>query len=119
MSNRYTDYEGCHLACSVLEMGWLQDYHHLSSLKLDSFGLVCNDQFPSPALVLTTSLFPFLGQKLHVGFYLSLGLAEAEKYHQFHDDMLDQYGSAYHALRKFADATQCPGDQSSWPFFAS
>eukprot|EP00438_Fugacium_kawagutii_P012813 Skav211693 [mRNA] locus=scaffold216:631249:632452:- [translate_table: standard] len=44
----------------------------------------------------------------------------AEKYHQFHDDMLDQYGSAYHALRKFADTTQCPGDlSSSWPFFAS
>lgn len=42
----------------------------------------------------------------------------AEKYHQFHDDMLDQYGGAYHALRQFADKTQCPGDQS-WPFFIS
>lgn len=42
----------------------------------------------------------------------------AEKYHQFHDDMLDQYCGAYHALRQFADKTQCPGDQS-WPFFIS
>ncbi|CAK9083173.1 unnamed protein product [Durusdinium trenchii] len=26
----------------------------------------------------------------------------AEKYHQFHDDMMDHYGGAYHALRGFA-----------------
>eukprot|EP00490_Sorites_sp_Unknown_P009446 CAMPEP_0114697920 /NCGR_PEP_ID=MMETSP0191-20121206/74303_1 /TAXON_ID=126664 /ORGANISM="Sorites sp." /LENGTH=245 /DNA_ID=CAMNT_0001997571 /DNA_START=28 /DNA_END=765 /DNA_ORIENTATION=+ len=44
---------------------------------------------------------------------------EAEKYHQFHDDMLDQYGSAYHALRQFAPSTQCPGDHFTGPFFAS
>ncbi|CAK9102904.1 Peptide methionine sulfoxide reductase MsrA 1 (Protein-methionine-S-oxide reductase 1) (Peptide-methionine (S)-S-oxide reductase 1) (Peptide Met(O) reductase 1) [Durusdinium trenchii] len=36
----------------------------------------------------------------------------AEKYHQFHDDMMDHYGGAYHALRGFADNTKCPGDQS-------
>ena len=38
--------------------------------------------------------------------------SEAEKYHQFHDDMLDRYGSQYHALRRFATETKCPGDQS-------
>ena len=53
------------------------------------------------------------------GSWYNFSLAKAEKYHQFHDDMLDQYGSAYHALRHFADTTQCPGDQSSWPFFIS
>lgn len=46
-------------------------------------------------------------------------LVEAEKYHQFHDDMLDRYGDAYHAFRQYAQTTQCPGDQSSWPSFIS
>lgn len=46
-------------------------------------------------------------------------LVEAEKYNQFHDDMLDRYGDAYHAFRQYAQTTQCPGDQSSWPSFIS
>lgn len=36
----------------------------------------------------------------------------AEKYHQFHDDMIDAYGKPYNALQKFAEQTSCPGDQS-------
>lgn len=34
----------------------------------------------------------------------------AEKYHQFHDDMMDAYGSNYNSLRRFATSTGCPGD---------
>mmetsp|Transcript_9764 Transcript_9764/g.26491 ORF Transcript_9764/g.26491 Transcript_9764/m.26491 type:complete len:232 (-) Transcript_9764:174-869(-) len=34
----------------------------------------------------------------------------AEKYHQFHDDMMDAYGGAYNALQRFASRTSCPGD---------
>jgi len=34
----------------------------------------------------------------------------AEKYHQFHDDMLDSYGRAYNDLQRFAARTSCPGD---------
>lgn len=35
----------------------------------------------------------------------------AEKYHQFHNDMVDNYGPAYNALRQLAKATSCPGDK--------
>lgn len=34
----------------------------------------------------------------------------AEKYHQFHDDMMDKYSSDYHGLRQYAKTTGCPGD---------
>lgn len=34
----------------------------------------------------------------------------AEKYHQFHDDMMEAYGVVYHELRQYAAATKCPGD---------
>lgn len=34
----------------------------------------------------------------------------AEKYHQFHDDMMDSYGNAYNSLQRFAKSTSCPGD---------
>mmetsp|Transcript_60158 Transcript_60158/g.143394 ORF Transcript_60158/g.143394 Transcript_60158/m.143394 type:complete len:242 (+) Transcript_60158:76-801(+) len=34
----------------------------------------------------------------------------AEKYHQFHNDMLDIYGTEYNNLRRFAQNTKCPGD---------
>jgi len=34
----------------------------------------------------------------------------AEKYHQFHDDMTQGYGSSYHELQKYATKTSCPGD---------
>jgi hypothetical protein len=37
----------------------------------------------------------------------------AEKYHQFHDDMVEAYGGTYHELRKYAQTTGCPGD-SGW-----
>jgi peptide methionine sulfoxide reductase MsrA len=37
----------------------------------------------------------------------------AEKYHQFHDDMMEAYGSEYNSFRRFASSTQCPGDQTS------
>lgn len=36
----------------------------------------------------------------------------AEKYHQFHDDMIETYTSAYHDLNDFASQTDCPGDDS-------
>jgi len=36
----------------------------------------------------------------------------AEKYHQFHDDMMASYGRHYNSLRKWATATSCPGDGS-------
>lgn len=36
----------------------------------------------------------------------------AEKYHQFHDDMMDSYGPAYNAMQKDCAGTECPGDQS-------
>jgi len=32
----------------------------------------------------------------------------AERYHQFHDDMIDMYPADYHALRRFANKTGCP-----------
>jgi hypothetical protein len=38
----------------------------------------------------------------------------AEKYHQFHDDMAQGYGSSYHELRDYATQTSCPGDRRSW-----
>lgn len=38
----------------------------------------------------------------------------AEKYHQFHDDMIDAYGAEYNSLKKYAKATSCPGDESSF-----
>jgi peptide methionine sulfoxide reductase MsrA len=34
----------------------------------------------------------------------------AEKYHQFHDDMMESYGTAYGSMRHFAEKTMCPGD---------
>jgi peptide methionine sulfoxide reductase MsrA len=34
----------------------------------------------------------------------------AEKYHQFHDDMIKGYGSSYHELQEYATKTSCPGD---------
>lgn len=37
----------------------------------------------------------------------------AEKYHQFHDDMMESYGSAYKSLQRWASVTQCPGDGGS------
>jgi hypothetical protein len=37
----------------------------------------------------------------------------AEKYHQFHDDMMEAYGYKYNALDKWAAQTACPGDTSS------
>jgi len=38
----------------------------------------------------------------------------AEKYHQFHNDMVESYGGAYGSLReKFAAQTKCPGDSGS------
>lgn len=37
----------------------------------------------------------------------------AEKYHQFHDDMVEVYGPAYNSLERFATSTSCPGDWSS------
>merc|ERR1719453_1000460 len=40
----------------------------------------------------------------------------AEKYHQFHDDMMAHYGTAYAKLKDFARKTQCPGDQASVGF---
>eukprot|EP00446_Apocalathium_sp_SHHI-4_P006785 CAMPEP_0177163004 /NCGR_PEP_ID=MMETSP0367-20130122/6182_1 /TAXON_ID=447022 ORGANISM="Scrippsiella hangoei-like, Strain SHHI-4" /NCGR_SAMPLE_ID=MMETSP0367 /ASSEMBLY_ACC=CAM_ASM_000362 /LENGTH=229 /DNA_ID=CAMNT_0018608803 /DNA_START=63 /DNA_END=749 /DNA_ORIENTATION=- len=36
----------------------------------------------------------------------------AEAYHQFHNDMVESYGSEYGALRKWASKTKCAGDQS-------
>jgi len=42
----------------------------------------------------------------------------AEKYHQFHDDMLDKYGNQYHSLRQFAQTTHCPGDRMAWPLIS-
>lgn len=36
----------------------------------------------------------------------------AEKYHQFHDDMMDSYGARYNSLSRFAQPTACPGDRS-------
>jgi len=38
----------------------------------------------------------------------------AEKFHQFHNDMVDNYGTAYNDLRSLAKATSCPGDVSSF-----
>lgn len=38
----------------------------------------------------------------------------AEKYHQFHDDMMASYGSAYNGLNKIAKATSCPGDETTF-----
>lgn len=32
----------------------------------------------------------------------------AEKYHQFHDDMLESYGYAYNSLQRFAARSRCP-----------
>lgn len=34
----------------------------------------------------------------------------AEKFHQFHDDMVEWYGSEYNSLSRFAATTSCPGD---------
>jgi len=34
----------------------------------------------------------------------------AEKFHQFHNDMMDNYGPAYNKLQDLAEATSCPGD---------
>lgn len=34
----------------------------------------------------------------------------AEKFHQFHNDMMDNYGPAYNKLQELAEATSCPGD---------
>eukprot|EP00927_Polykrikos_kofoidii_P073510 TRINITY_DN6953_c0_g2_i1.p2 TRINITY_DN6953_c0_g2~~TRINITY_DN6953_c0_g2_i1.p2 ORF type:complete len:238 (-),score=20.06 TRINITY_DN6953_c0_g2_i1:40-753(-) len=34
----------------------------------------------------------------------------AEKYHQFHNDMMRSYGSTYNSLQKWAKKTSCPGD---------
>lgn len=42
----------------------------------------------------------------------------AEKYHQFHDDMLDKYGNQYHSLRQFAQTTHCLGDRMAWPLIS-
>lgn len=36
----------------------------------------------------------------------------AEKYHQFHDDMMTSYGNTYASLRRYAQGTSCPGDQA-------
>eukprot|EP00930_Biecheleria_cincta_P059062 TRINITY_DN44831_c0_g1_i1.p1 TRINITY_DN44831_c0_g1~~TRINITY_DN44831_c0_g1_i1.p1 ORF type:complete len:241 (-),score=54.65 TRINITY_DN44831_c0_g1_i1:120-842(-) len=41
----------------------------------------------------------------------------AEKYHQFHDDMMESYGSAYNALQKIAHSTKCPGDEGPSSIF--
>jgi len=39
----------------------------------------------------------------------------AEKYHQFHNDMMASYGDDYNALGKYATGTACPGDYvQSW-----
>mmetsp|Transcript_22824 Transcript_22824/g.36313 ORF Transcript_22824/g.36313 Transcript_22824/m.36313 type:complete len:227 (+) Transcript_22824:78-758(+) len=35
---------------------------------------------------------------------------EAEKYHQFHDDMMEQYSSDYHSLKQYAVGSECPND---------
>jgi len=43
----------------------------------------------------------------------------AEKYHQFHDDMIDQYGPSYHALAQYAQPTSCPGDTGFQKGFTS
>lgn len=34
----------------------------------------------------------------------------AEKYHQFHDDMTESYGSEYNSFQEYASSTACPGD---------
>jgi hypothetical protein len=43
---------------------------------------------------------------------LSFPAHVAEKYHQFHDDMMDSYGAPYNSLSRFAERTSCPGDTS-------
>jgi len=60
------------------------------------------------------------GDNLHTGQVSVYDTASfpahvAEKYHQFHDDMVESYGSEYHELRRFAEATGCPGDSSLNP----
>jgi len=32
----------------------------------------------------------------------------AERYHQFHDDMMEMYPASYHALKRFTNTTGCP-----------
>jgi len=51
--------------------------------------------------------------KVHVYDTASFPAVVAEKYHQFHDDMVESYGSDYNAFRKYAQKTGCPGD-GSW-----
>jgi len=34
----------------------------------------------------------------------------AEKFHQFHNDMMDQYSGDYHTLNKYTIGTECPND---------
>jgi len=46
---------------------------------------------------------------------LSFPAHVAEKYHQFHDDMMEAYGAAYDSLSRFAEGTSCPADGSDRP----
>ena len=98
-------------------MSWLKIYHHpeVDGMFPILFALLNLESFGSHLDHVTIGNGTQYNDTGGMPFFTN---AKAEKYHQFHDDMLDQYGDAYHALRQFADKTQCPGDQS-WPFFIS
>eukprot|EP00927_Polykrikos_kofoidii_P073512 TRINITY_DN6953_c0_g4_i1.p1 TRINITY_DN6953_c0_g4~~TRINITY_DN6953_c0_g4_i1.p1 ORF type:complete len:244 (-),score=24.39 TRINITY_DN6953_c0_g4_i1:569-1300(-) len=50
--------------------------------------------------------------KVYVYDSIAFPAYTAEKYHQFHDDMMDSYGGTYNSLQKWAKKTSCPGDET-------